>query len=142
MVYFVSIFIAGERPYKCSKSCGKSFTQLSNLQNHQQICHFPTPGNILNLQKLERIQITCNQFIYFLGENRKKCTETKQRTPLRPKLTISIENLTKPKVRAIFQSHLLAPFLIKDIRILGKELLKRAFVNYITFLGKYCTYLF
>ena len=45
---------------------------------------------------------TCNQFI-FLGENRKKCTETKQRTPLRPKLTISIENLTKPKVTANFQ---------------------------------------
>ena len=95
-------FIAGERPYKCSKSCGKSFTQLSNLQNHQQICHFPTPGNILNLQILERIQITYNQFI-FLGENRKKCTETKQRTPLKPKLTISIENLAKPKVRANFQ---------------------------------------
>ena len=93
-------FIAGERPYKCSKSCGKSFTQLSNLQNHQQICHFPTPGNILNQQILERIWILIN---FFLGENRKKCTETKQRTPLRPKLTISIENLTKPKVRANFR---------------------------------------
>ena len=105
-MYFVSIFITGERPYKCSKSCGKSFTQLSNLQNHQQICHFPTPGNILNQQMLEKIQITY-KFI-FLGENRKKCTETKQRTPLRPKLTISIENLTKPKVRANF----LIPFLV------------------------------
>ena len=42
--FCLNILITGERPYKCSEpSCGRSFVQLSNLQQHMSN-HVKDPG--------------------------------------------------------------------------------------------------